>query len=624
MGGDDVIKDPYPHELDEGTSDVVIDGIPADNEVLAYDSGTGNWINQTAAEAGLTSLPIPATSVEVAELGTATYDDVQDYVNFFGDRTLLSGGAITDAGSGVAAIASLTAWCKETNSLTAVGKFFNYGGDSTAALTDMTTHYIYVDYNGGTPQLVTATDKTTHGFKLDHILVGTIFRDGATLHFHEVDKIGIGRVNRTDMHHREEHPAHRADGLVTSDGGSLALSITSGVIYEGVSRHATTVNGSTWSYWSTANSGSTWTEDTGISALVQSYNNIASGKVSLGSNKFGVHWVYVDLDGSDLHILYGQGNYTANQAEEAAVPSVVPNILTNYAVLIAKIINQEGTNTLTITYPWTDVFTSSLATDHGSLGGLGDPEDHAWAVEGPASSTDNALALFDGATGKLLKDSLHTLTNDGTKSTLLGISGDYLRIGNAGITDHSLNSEDDLLVTGELEVDGDAMFDGPTITFGVNTNVHILGKITLAENAPIVLDSVLSADGKYSGIVEAGTAGATLAFGEVCYLKTIDSEWYEAKADAAVTSGGVKLGICVVAGTDGNTTTMLRYGKIRADTIFPTFTIGTAVYISAATAGLLTSTAPTGTTDFVVRIAGHANTGDEIAFEPDNSYVELA
>lgn len=34
-------------------NDVTIDGTPADNEVLAYDTGTSQWINQTAAEAGL-------------------------------------------------------------------------------------------------------------------------------------------------------------------------------------------------------------------------------------------------------------------------------------------------------------------------------------------------------------------------------------------------------------------------------------------------------------------------------------------------------------------------------------------------------------------------------------------
>ncbi|KKL72722.1 hypothetical protein LCGC14_2082050, partial [marine sediment metagenome] len=216
---------------------------------------------------------------------------LQAYMKYFGDRTLLSGGAITDAGSGVAAIASLTAWCKETDSETATGRFFSYGGASTSTLTDLTTHYIYVDYNGGTPQLVTATDKTTHGFKLDHILVGTIFRNGATLHFHEVDKIGIGGIGRSDMHHREEHTAHRASGLVTSDGGSLALSVTSGVIYEGMSRHPSVVDGSTWSTWHYNFTGGVWVEVTGQSAVSNTqYNNIGSGTglVNLTSNRYAV------------------------------------------------------------------------------------------------------------------------------------------------------------------------------------------------------------------------------------------------------------------------------------------------------------------------------------------------
>ena len=37
----------------DGLTDVEIDGTPADNEVLAYDSGAGGWKNQTATEAGL-------------------------------------------------------------------------------------------------------------------------------------------------------------------------------------------------------------------------------------------------------------------------------------------------------------------------------------------------------------------------------------------------------------------------------------------------------------------------------------------------------------------------------------------------------------------------------------------
>lgn len=147
----------------------------------------------------------------------------------------------------------------------------------------------------------------------------------------------------------------------------------------------------------------------------------------------------------------------------------------------------------------------------------------------------------------------------------------------------------------------------------------------LPENTAIILDSALSADGKYSGIVEAGTAGTTLAFGDICYLAVADSRWELAKADATATSGAVKIGICVLAAAgDGSATTILLWGKVRADTAFPALTVSAPVFISAATAGDVVTTAPSGTTNYVVRIVGYGNTADELFFCPDNSYIELA
>jgi hypothetical protein len=140
----------------------------------------------------------------------------------------------------------------------------------------------------------------------------------------------------------------------------------------------------------------------------------------------------------------------------------------------------------------------------------------------------------------------------------------------------------------------------------------------------IVLDAALSADGKYSGTTEVGTAGAALAFGDIVYLAVADSRWELAKADVSTTSI-MKIGICVQAAAgDGSVTTILLWGKVRADGTFPALTVGAPVYISAATAGDITATAPTGTTGFIVRVIGYGNTADELYFCPGTSWVELA
>ena len=151
------------------------------------------------------------------------------------------------------------------------------------------------------------------------------------------------------------------------------------------------------------------------------------------------------------------------------------------------------------------------------------------------------------------------------------------------------------------------------------TNVTINGDITLTENNSITLVTNLTADGKFSGVTEAGTAGAALAFGDVIYLAAADSRWELTDASAIATSGDVKVGICVLAAAgDGSATEILLYGTIRADANFPALTISAPVHISE-TAGDVVVAAPT-TTDSVTRRLGFAITADSMLFNPSNDY----
>jgi hypothetical protein len=146
------------------------------------------------------------------------------------------------------------------------------------------------------------------------------------------------------------------------------------------------------------------------------------------------------------------------------------------------------------------------------------------------------------------------------------------------------------------------------------------GNITLAENNSVDLDPVLSADGKYTGMCITGTAGATLAFGDLVYLASADSRWELADADAASTAGTVLLGMCVLAASgDGEATKILLQGNIRADTAFPALTVGGAVYVGT-TAGDVQTSAPTGADD-VVRVVGHGLTADSMIFNPSPSHI---
>jgi len=118
-----------------------------------------------------------------------------------------------------------------------------------------------------------------------------------------------------------------------------------------------------------------------------------------------------------------------------------------------------------------------------------------------------------------------------------------------------------------------------TLTSPTINTATIGGATLLAEGASIDLDPTLSADGTYSGIAITGTAGTTLAFGDLIYLAAADSRWELVDADSVTTCGAVLTGMCVLAAAaDGNATKILLKGNIRADAAFPALTIGANVY----------------------------------------------
>ena len=95
-----------------------------------------------------------------------------------------------------------------------------------------------------------------------------------------------------------------------------------------------------------------------------------------------------------------------------------------------------------------------------------------------------------------------------------------------------------------------------------------------------------------------------------------------ADADAEGTTKN-RLGICVLAAaSDGSTTKVLTFGLVRADTAFPTFTVGAPVFVDT-TSGDVNATAPSGSGD-QIRVVGHGHDANTLFFNPSGSWYELA
>lgn len=134
----------------------------------------------------------------------------------------------------------------------------------------------------------------------------------------------------------------------------------------------------------------------------------------------------------------------------------------------------------------------------------------------------------------------------------------------------------------------------------------------------IDLDETLSADGKYSGITCAGTAGATVVFGDLIYLSISDQRWELADASNESESGDVLLGMCLSSGNDGDAINVLLNGYIREDDwAFTSY--GREIYAST-TAGDITQTSPSGIGE-IIRVIGYSHDdSDTIYFNPNRGY----
>ena len=326
---------------------------------------------------------------------------------------------------------------------------------------------------------------------------------------------------------------------------------------------------------------------------------------------------------------------TGNTGKAVVIGSGVMSVTTGTLTLAGNFAT-SGASSLTLTTTGTtNVTLPTSGTLYASGSALGTPSSGtltsctglpiSTGVSGLGTGVATALAVNVGSAGAPVvlngaggTPSSLTLTSATGLPIATGVSG----LGTSVATALAVNVGS----AGAVVVNGGAL-GTPSSGTGTNiTGIPVTNLVsgTLAENVDFALDAVLSADGKYSGIVETGTAGAALSFGELVYRATADSRWEKAKADVAATSS-LEAGICVLAAAgDGSATTILKWGKVRADALYPTFTVGAPVYISAATAGLPTSTAPTGTTNFVVRIVGHAEDANTIFFAPSPDYVELA
>lgn len=128
--------------------------------------------------------------------------------------------------------------------------------------------------------------------------------------------------------------------------------------------------------------------------------------------------------------------------------------------------------------------------------------------------------------------------------------------------------------------------------------------------------SALGSNNTYSGIIEIGIVGETVAFGDVLYLKFSDGKWWKAKADAYATTPAVRMAMAAISANASGV--LLIEGNVRYDS----WSLAARnVWLSAATAGAITTTQPS-TTGNQIQFIGTAKTSTTMYFKPSSDVGE--
>ena len=643
-----------------------IDDTPVDSETAAPISS--NWAYDHENDAEVHGL----TAVQLQELGTATYDDLNDYLNTTGTAGLINGGLeASDDGDGTITVSAGSGYIRTSDSSTAQLVSFDVA-QSTPSLTDNALNYVYVDYNAGVPQVLATVDLSSINHH-DKFVACIVYKDGTDIHISNAGQRLSCFKSAVYMHSWEYDGLLRSSGLILGETGTRNITITEGVLWLALNRSTFSAFDSsgagvfTYVY---RDGGGGWTT---VASQTQINNaNYDDGDGTLGTltvNKYGVAWVF-GLNDVDVYVVYGQGDYLLAQAQAATVPSSLPDELNSImSTFIGKIIIQQGASSFTeVLSPFQNTIGLSVATDHGALGGLSD-DDHPqygalaqnetitgnWALGTPASGTlSNCAGLPASGVGGTTTLDETTAAND-SGAYLVGVYDEFDNSSSTNVQD-VLDDFDGFLTTllagivydttpqlgGNLDVNGKEIQSAGNIVLQLGDNAGTYSFIVQDSDSSVVFslnsDGELSvtsidadlldtltvdttadglSDDTYTGaIVLKMTAGEVITQWDTVYYDFTTGEVYQADADAAGEFPAV--GVAVAAGTDGNALTVLKSGFVRNDGW--NWSAG-AIYLSD-TAGGLTQTAPSTSGD-AHQLVGFAVTDDEAYFNFTGHWFEV-
>ena len=336
--------------------------INANQDLSVWSSPTFIWTNITK---------IPNSWVDMNSLNITPNRTLRDFINVVQSSWYFNDTEFIDNWDGTLKV---TAWqwaIRATNVLWADLLAFEWAENASMILTDNATNYIYIDYNAWTPLLMASTTKPTN--YRTYVVLWKVYKEWLNLHkfkaWMHIPELWNNVLNRFVQQFWE---TTRTAWAIISETWTLNLAVSDWLLWGWLTPVPTTWYDTSisWTFEYYYYNWTTWIETDATQINNTQYNNITTWLTDLISQQYWIHWTYIDADWH-IMVVYWQDSYSLLWAEQAQPPSSLPNHITEFAFLSAKVIIKKTETIFTEIQSAYDItFTSSVAWVHNDLAWL--------------------------------------------------------------------------------------------------------------------------------------------------------------------------------------------------------------------------------------------------------------
>ena len=273
--------------------------------------------------------------------------------------------------------------------------------DNQAITDPITTYYVILSYDGDDTPTVSLSETYTGDNRQAQL--GNVRKEADdTVHYNNGGFRFQNAAFKLSRRNRDIAKLLLASGCTIAWQATNEFTMATGIAYAGIERHRPFLadpydsSADKFTYcWRISDVWQYTADSTVISNDYYDDNTDGTGHPGgdLANNAYGVHWVYIHPDDEDVFVVYGRDSYSLAEANLANPPGDLPPIITDFGILIGKIILEEGETDEfdAIQMVTTTQFVGAGASAHSGLSGLTEDDHPQYIKDEEFTEADTVL-----------------------------------------------------------------------------------------------------------------------------------------------------------------------------------------------------------------------------------------